>query len=348
MSNEARATREWLREWTPVGGFALAVLTMPLWFPWIGGYEGLDTKILIWAIFVLGFDILLGFTGYLSFGHAAFFGVSAYATGLMLLHVTPEILPAIAVSMIVTVLLALAIGFVTIRRTGIYFAILTLAFASMLYRAALSIFSDWTGGDNGLTGLPTPQLFGVAMHGEKVFYLCAVLVIVGYYVARRITRSPFGLMLRAIKSNQERLANTGVNVSAYKLCGFVVSALYAGLAGSLMVVYEPYVATHFLHWSTSGNAVIMSVIGGVGTLLGPMLGAAFMLYFENVASAAIGEQWLLILGLIFVLVVMFLPGGFVEGAARLRSAVAARRGRSPNDSEAGGSTSATSSSKHAS
>ena len=312
------------RDWLAVGIFAALALTLPFWFPLIGGYEGLDTKIMIWALFALGFDLLLGYTGYLSFGHAAFFGVSAYVTGLMLLHASPEIIPAMIVALLVNIVLALAIGFMTLRRTGIYFAILTLAFAEMLYRAALSIFSDYTGGDNGLTGLPTPQLFGVPMHGLNVYYLSAAFAIVGFYVARRITRSPFGMMMRAIKSNQERLRYTGVNVAGYKLSTFVLSAIYAGLAGSLMVVYEPYVATIFLHWSTSGEVVIMSVIGGVGTLFGPMIGAAFMMYFENVASAAIGEQWLLILGLIFVLIVVFLPGGFVEGyrrlARRLRSA----------------------------
>jgi len=306
--------------WLPVAVVAAIALTMPFWFPLIGGYEGLDTKIMIWALFVIGFDLLLGYTGYLSFGHAGFFGVSAYTTGLMLLHVTSDIVPAMIVSVIVTVLLAFAIGFMTLRRTGIYFSILTLAFAEMLYRAALSIFSDFTGGDNGLTGLPTPTLLGEPMHGLKVFYLSAAFAIVGFYIARRITRSPFGMMMRAIKSNQERLRYTGVNVSGYKLFTFVISATYAAVAGSLMVIYEPYVATVFLHWSTSGEVVIMSVIGGVGTLFGPMFGAAFMLYFENVASAAIGEQWLLILGLIFVLVVVFLPGGFVEGWRRLRHA----------------------------
>ena len=312
-------------EAVPVAVFAGIALTMPLWFPLIGGYSGLDTKILIFAIFVLGFDLLLGFTGYLSFGHAAFFGTSAYTTGLMLLHVTPEIIPAMLASVLVTFVLASVIGVLLRRRTGIYFAILTLAFAAMLYRCALSIFSDWTGGDNGLTGLPTPRLFGVAMQGGYVFLLTAVLAIVGFWLALRIARSPFGLMLRAIKSNQERLAYTGVDVSRYKLAGFVISGLYGGVAGSLMVIYEPYVATHFLHWTMSGEVVIMSVIGGVGTLFGPVIGAAFMLYFENVMSAVIGEQWLLVLGVLFVLIVMFLPGGLVDGARRLRNLVRGRR-----------------------
>lgn len=312
-------------ELVPVGIFTVIALTMPLWFPLIGGYSGLDTKVLIFVIFVLGFDLLLGFTGYLSFGHAAFFGTSAYTTGLMLLHWSSEIIPAMAMSILVTFVLALLIGLLLTKRTGIYFAILTLAFASMLYRAALSIFSDFTGGDNGLTGLPTPTLFGQSMHGTPVFLLVALLAILGFWVALRIARSPFGLMLRAIKSNQQRLAYTGVDVSLYKLWGFIVSALYGGIAGSLMVIYEPYVATHFLHWTMSGEVVIMAVIGGVGTLVGPMFGAAFMMYFENVASAWLGEQWLLVLGVLFVLIMMYLPGGFMEAGQRVRGWIRHRR-----------------------
>ena len=301
----------------PVFIFAAIALTMPLWFPWIGGYSGLDTKILIWALFAVGFDILVGYTGYLSFGHAAFFGISAYVTGLMLLHYSSDIIPAMIMSVIVTTVAALVIGLLTLRRSGIYFSILTLAFAEMFHSAALSIFQDWTGGDNGLTGLPTPTLFGMHMKDLNVFYLTAFIAIVGYYVGRRIGASPFGLMLRAIKSNQHRLEYTGINVQRYKLSAFVISAIYASLAGSLMVVYEPYVASEFLGWHTSGEIVIMSVIGGLGTLFGPMIGAAFMLYFENVLSVALEEQWLLVLGLVFMAIVIFLPGGFVDGWKRI-------------------------------
>jgi branched-chain amino acid transport system permease protein len=304
-----------------LGLFALVVLTMPFWLVWIGGYEALATKIVIWAIFALGFDILLGFTGYLSFGHAAFFGTAAYVTGLSLKHLSADILPALLLTVAASVPLAAAIGYITLRRSGIYFSILTLAFAEMLHAAALSIFQAWTGGDNGLTMDTKPVLLGLPMQGLNVFYLCAVLAILAYLVARRIKRSPFGLMLQAIKENAMRLEYTGVDVHAYKMAGFMISALYASLAGFLMVVYEPYVATNFLYWGTSGEVVIMSVIGGVNTLIGPMIGAAFMLYFENVVQAVIGEQWRLVLGLVFVLIVIFLPGGFVDLWRRARKAV---------------------------
>ncbi len=305
----------------PVTTFAVVLLTMPFWFRYIGGYSGLDTKIVIWIIFAIGFDILLGYMGFLSFGHAAFFGTSAYFTGLMLLHYSNNILPAITVGVISAIIMAFIIGFLTLKRTGIYFSILTLAFGEMLHSMVLSTLQDWTGGDNGLTGLPTPMLFDIKMQGDNVFYLTVIVAIVMYYIARRIIRSPFGLMLKAIKSNQVRLEYTGVHVARYKLMGFVISAVYAGVAGALMIVYEPYVASEFMGWHLSGQVVIMTVLGGVGTLFGPMLGAAFMLYFENVVSVYLGAQWLLVLGAIFMATVIFLPGGFVEAGSRIKKAL---------------------------
>ncbi len=324
-SGSYRSSEFYRKDIVPVGLFALIALTMPIWFPVFGGYSGLDTKILIWAIFAVGFDLLLGYTGYLSFGHAAFFGTSAYVTGLMLLHVTSNIIPAMIVSFFVVLIMALLIGLLTLKRTGIYFSILTLAFGEMFHSLALSTLQDWTGGDNGLTGIPTPMLFGLKMQDLNIYYFTAFIAITMFYVARRIGRSPFGLMLKAIKSNQTRLEYTGINVQRYKLVAFIISAMYAGMAGSLMVIYEPYVASEFLSWHESGKVVIMSVMGGIGTLFGPMIGAAFMLYFENVISVYLQEQWLLVLGVLFMLIVIFLPGGFVQGARMLWGKIAADR-----------------------
>ncbi|THB71326.1 MAG: branched-chain amino acid ABC transporter permease [Desulfovibrio sp.] len=317
--------------------FGALVLGMPQWLTWIGGYEALATKVLIWALFALGFDILLGFTAYLSFGHAAFFGTSAYVTGLMLKHVSASVIPAMLAAVTVNLALALLLGALILRRSGIYFSILSLAFAEMLHAAGLSIFAKWTGGDNGLTMDTKPVLLGIPMEGRPVFFLCAVFVILGFAVARQIKRSPMGLMLQAIKENPTRLEYSGVNVMAYKFAAYVISAVYAGVAGSLMVIYEPYVATKFLHWSTSGELVVMSVIGGVNTLLGPMLGAGFMLYFENVVQSVIGEQWKLVLGLIFVCIVIFLPGGFMDLWRRLRALLGRAKSRRDNVPDAPGS-----------
>ena len=298
--------------------FSAVALTMPFWFPFLGGYSGLDTKIMIFCIFLVGFDILLGFTGYLSFGHAAFFGTSAYITGIMLKNYSDNIIPAMIVAVAATSVIALIIGLLTLKRTGIYFSILTLAFAEMFDSMAMSMLQRWTGGENGLTGLPTPMLFSMEMKGDNIFYFCTLIAIVLFYAAKRIERSPVGLMMKSIKSNQVRLEYTGISALKYKLLAFVLSAVYAAIAGSLMVVYEPFVGHEFLGWHQSGEVVIMSVIGGVGTLIGPMLGAAFMLYFENVLSVSLGEQWLLVLGVIFMAVVIFMPGGFMEAVARLK------------------------------
>jgi branched-chain amino acid transport system permease protein len=300
------------RDYLLIGVFALVILTMPAWILAMGGYEALATKIVVWGLFALGFDIILGFTGYLSFGHAAFFGTAAYATGLSLKHLTPDILPALGLSLLTAILIGGLIGVLALRRSGIYFSILSLAFAEMLHAAVLSIFQQYTGGDNGLTGLPLPRLFGLRLQGITVFYVAAAILILGFWMAWKIKRSPFGLLLRAIKENPLRLEYAGVNIWAYKIAAFMISALYAGVAGFLMVIYQPYVATQYVHWSTSGEVVVMSVIGGVGTLCGPILGAGFMLYFENVIQALIGEQWRLVLGLVFVGIVIFLPGGFVD------------------------------------
>jgi ABC-type branched-subunit amino acid transport system permease subunit len=162
------------------------------------------------------------------------------------------------------------------------------------------------------------MLFDIKMQGAAVFYFVTIVAIVLFYAAKKIERSPVGLLMKAIKSNQTRLEYTGINARKYKLLAFVISAFYAAVAGALMVVYEPFVGHEFLGWHQSGEVVIMSVIGGVGTLIGPMLGAGFMLYFENVLSVDLGEQWLLVLGAIFMAVVIFMPGGFMEGVARLK------------------------------
>jgi ABC-type branched-subunit amino acid transport system permease subunit len=312
------------RETVIMAVVAAVMIALPWILPYVGGYPELATRILIWGIFALGFDLLVGFTGYLSFGHAAFWGIGAYCAGFYLLHGSPNALPAILIGVAVATAVSVVLGYLTLRRYGIYFAVLTLAFAEMFYYAALAPLQDWTGGDNGLTGIPTPVLAGIPLDGDAIHYFVVVCAILAVYVARRIVRSPFGLMLRAIKSNETRLRFTGINVYRYKVAAFVISGLYAGLAGTLYAIYETYVPTESLHWVTSGEVVMMSVIGGLGTLLGPMIGAGIVLYLENVLSAST-EQWLLIQGLIFMAFVIFLPGGIAEGLQRIFAWVAKRR-----------------------
>jgi branched-chain amino acid transport system permease protein len=321
----AGSLRAKLKELLIVGLFALVVLTMPVWIEWIHGYRVLADHIVIWALFALGFDILLGLTGYLSFGHAAFFGAAAYVAGLSFQMVSSDIIPAMLITGAVLVVLALFIGFLTLKRSGIYFSILTLAFGEMIHALVKSsALQQWTGGDNGLTDIPHRTFLGARLEEDYVFVLSAVILIIGFAVARQIKRSPFGMMLRAIKENPMRLEYTGVNVWRYKMAAYLISAMYAGMAGFLIVVLEGYVASEYLYWTTSGEVVIMSVIGGVGTLIGPMLGAFFLLYFENVVQAEIGEQWLLVLGLVFMFMVIFVPGGFADMIRRVARGVGKR------------------------
>ncbi|MBO6825606.1 MAG: branched-chain amino acid ABC transporter permease [Sneathiella sp.] len=343
--------------------FAAIILLMPIWMIPLGGaYPDLLQKFAIYGIFAIGFNILFGLTGYLSFGHAAFLGVGSYAAVWSFKLFTMNAIPAIIFGVLFAGLLAFIIGFLSLRRTGIYFSILTLAFAQMSYNLAYSVLTPITNGETGLqlsqqdpriidsmfveagAGLPSTNLFGLKMSGFEGFYFCAVMLILCYYISMRIFRSPFGLMLRGIKSNQNRMMYTGLNTRPYMLTAFVISGMYAGLAGSLLAVTDPLAGAERMQWTASGEVVLMTILGGVGTLAGPMLGAGLIKYFENIFSAFnnqtlteifsflpdaavevvvpivglfVGSGWHLTLGLLFVVIVIFLPGGIVEGMSRL-------------------------------
>lgn len=351
--------------------FAVVVLTMPLWLEPIGAaYPDLMQKIAIYGLFAIGFNILFGMTGYLSFGHAAFLGVGSYAAVWSFKLLTMSVIPAIIFAVIVAGVFAAAIGYVSLRRSGIYFSILTLAFAQMSYNLAYSVLTPITNGETGLQlalddprildramslggpGIPAPSLLGAQLSGLSGFYFCAVLLILGFYLAMRIDRSPFGMMLKAIKSNQMRMAYTGFNTKPYTLTAFIISGMYAGLAGGLLAVTDPLAGAERMQWTASGEVVLMTILGGVGTLVGPVIGAGVIKYFENIFSAFheaklhqafsflpdgledfivaitgpfVGEGWHLTLGVIFMLIVIFLPGGLMEGFRRIRGAFIRRR-----------------------
>lgn len=343
--------------------FAAVVLLAPIWLkPFGAAYPDLLQKFAIFGLFAIGFNILFGLTGYLSFGHAAFLGVGSYTAvwTFKLLSMNP--IPAVIFGTLVAGLFAVLIGFVSLRRTGIYFSILTLAFAQMCYNLAYSVLTPITNGETGLRvlrddpmlldkalgvvqeGSPIGSIFGIKMQGYPAFYFCAVILIIGFFISLRIFRSPFGLKLRAIKSNQNRMRYTGFNTRPYLLWAFVISGMYAGMAGSMMAVTDPLAGAERMQWTASGEVVLMTILGGVGTLIGPMLGALLIKYFENIFSAFnepalhdmfsflpswlenlmvtvvhpfVGEGWHLTLGTLFMVIVIFLPGGLVEGATRL-------------------------------
>ena len=355
-------------------GFAIVVALAPIIFkPIGGGYPDLLQKFAIFGIFAIGFNILFGLTGYLSFGHAAFLGIGSYTAVWTFKLLTMNVIPALILSTLFAGLFALLIGFIVLRRSGIYFSILTLAFAQMSYNLAYSVLTPITNGETGLQltlndarvldgvfgvtrgeGLPSTSLFGISMSGWSGYYFCGIVLIVMFYVSLRIFRSPFGMMLRAVKSNQNRMAYTGLNTRPYTLAAFVISGMYAGLAGGLMAITDPLAGAERMQWTASGEVVLMTILGGTGTLLGPVIGAGVIKYFENIFSSFndgilmeafsflpemlqhamvsvtglfVGEGWHLTLGALFMIIVIFLPGGLMEGISRIGNLI--KRWRSP-------------------
>ena len=352
-------------DWLLMAGFSAVILCLPVILEPIGAaYPALMQKFCIYGIFAIGFNILFGLTGYLSFGHAAFLGVGSYAAVWSFKLFTMNAIPAIIMAVFFAAVFALLIGYVSLRRSGIYFSILTLAFAQMSYNLVYSVLTPLTNGETGLqlslqdprvidtmfaapgAGLPRVNLFAfyISGGGYAGFYLCAVLLIVCFFIALRIFRSPFGMTLRAIKSNQTRMPYTGFNTRPYLLAAFVISGMYAGLAGGLMAATDPLVGAERMQWTASGEVVLMTILGGAGTLVGPVIGAAVIKYCENIFSAFgeqtlrnafgflpdaveqavvsflslfVGDGWNLTLGVVFMLIVIFLPGGIMEGLRRI-------------------------------
>lgn len=350
-------------DWMLLIGFAAVVLLMPIWLiPFGASYPDLLNRFAIFAIFAVGFNILFGLTGYLSFGHAAFFGVGSYAAVWSFKLLSMDALPAMVFAVVISGLFALAIGFLSLRRSGIYFSILTLAFAQMSYNLAYSVLTPITNGETGLqleladprvldrvfsaapANVPSPTLLGLPLQGYTAFYFCAAILIATFFLAQRVAGSPFGMMLKGIKSNHTRMHYTGFNTRPYTLAAFVISGMYAGLAGGLLAIVDPLAGAERMQWTASGEVVLMTILGGAGTLVGPVIGAWLIKYFENIFSAIndtilarfwsflpegvadvlvkisskfVGDGWFLTLGLVFVLIVVFLPGGIMEGVRRI-------------------------------
>lgn len=283
-----------------------------LFLPFVTPYKALASQMLIFAIFAIGYDIAFGYTGLLSFGHAAFFGLGAYGTGLSLIHLSIPAPLAILIGIIISVLIAFPIGYLSIRRRGIYFAMVTLAFAQMVYFIAFK-WRSLTGGDDGLHGVPRPPLGPINLSSELVlYYFILFFFIVSVILGIRIINSPFGKTLECVRENEDRARSIGYNPTRFKLISFVISAFFAGLAGGLYTLLQNFVPLFTLGLDTSGDIVLMTLIGGMGTLYGPIMGAMALIFLKDLLSTYT-NIWPLFLGLLFVVSVMtFRKGVFKE------------------------------------
>lgn len=311
------------RSWLPELALLAALVLLPMAVPLVGGTLDLLSRILIWGLMGLGFDLLFGYMGLLSFGQAAFFGTGGFVTAFLLTEpVTSNVWLALLLGMLAAAVVGVFVGYLALRRIGIYFAMITLAFGQVAYFLENSPLSRWTGGENGIPGVPAPSVDIGSFHltignGIGMYVLLGAIFFAGFVFARRVVRSPVGTVMLAIRDNSARALALGHAVSRYKLAIFVLAAMYAGLAGGLLGVFQSYMPPDAFSLDTSGQLVVQSVIGGVGTLVGPAVGAAVWLSLRNAFQSLpmIGDLWKLLLGVVFVLLVTLFRQG-IGGAVR--------------------------------
>ncbi len=304
---------------------ALGLLAAPLLLPHLGLAPNTVNRILVWGLFGIGFDILFGYTGLLSFGQAAFYGTGGMVTAYLLTKAGfPSVWGALLIGMVSSAVVGWLVGLIALRRTGIYFAMITVAIGEVFYFVEFNPLADWTGGENGLPGVPTPSLYlgFTTIHfttGWALYPFLAACYFVGIVIALRIVRSPVGAILSAIRDNPLRAEAVGHNIHGYKLTAFVIAAAYAGLAGGLLGILQAFMPPEAFIFDTSGQLVMQTAIGGPGTLFGPLLGAAVWLSLQDFLqdflqrTLGLGSAWKLVLGLVFVLLVCFLRHGLVGG-----------------------------------
>ncbi len=323
---------------------ALGLALFPLALHLVGGYAALATQIAIVSIAAIGFNLLLGYAGMLSYGQAMFYGGGGYVAAILLTRFMPQhpnLWLAMIAAVIVTMVFAVLVGALVVRLYGIYLALLTLAFSQMVY-FVVEQARDWTNGEDGLQGVPNALLWlgpwpidlttslpslNLGPFGDlgdiKLWYVFAALVLLASLVfMRTLTRSQFGEVLSAIRENEERSSFVGFNAAAYRLAAFVIAGGLAGLSGALKACFDSSIAVESVDIDRSGSFVIYTVVGGVQTLFGPVVGTGAIMYLENVLSAKT-DAWRLIEGVIFVLVIIFLPSGIMGTIAKRRKTRAA-------------------------
>jgi branched-chain amino acid transport system permease protein len=290
----------------------LFIIAFFIVFPFVVPYKALATQIIIWGLFALGYNVCLGYTGMLSFGHAAYFGVGAYTTGIVLIRLWENVWFGLLCGLIMGAVTAIILGYLCIKRKGIYFAMLTLAFAQLLYFIAFQ-WVDLTGGDNGLRNIPAVPLtlpgISIDIYPPLRFYFFVLFfVVLALLVLNRILQSPFGHVLQAVRENEPRARSCGYVTSNVRWLAFIISGTISGLAGGLYALYLHFVGIESLYWITSGQVVMITLLGGMGSFIGPFIGAGVFLFLEDVLSA-LTANWMIFLGIIFVLCVLFFPSG---------------------------------------
>ena len=299
-------------------------------------------EIIIWGLFALSLDFVMGYTGLVSLGHALFYGLGAYAVAITLLHVSQSAFVAIALAIVISAAIAWFVGYLSIRVAGVYFAMITLAFAELFYNLLYRL--EITGGSEGLFGIST--YYGLAgmgvrlsdiavfigpigLTGQSLFYYIALAsLIVSYLMTRRMLNSPFGSVLKSIRENEQRATFLGYETTIYKRRAFVISGALAGLAGGLFTLNSGYATPSFAFWLHSGEVIVMVILGGMGTLYGPIIGSAVFFGLEEILTG-FTARWRLVLGTVFVLFVIFLPRGLVSLPAQLAPYLSGGSGPGP-------------------
>src|SRR6195952_231823 len=300
---------------------AAVLIAVPFVLPHLDAAPNTVNRILVWGLFGIGFDILFGYTGLLSFGQSAFYGTGGFVAAWLLTRAGfPNVFLALIIGMISAAAVGYLVGLIALRRTGIYFAMITVAIAEVFFFVEFNPLAEFTGGENGLPGVPTPS-FDLGFTtinfttGWSLYQFLAFCYFIGVVIALRIVRSPVGAILSAIRDNPLRATAVGHNIHSYKLTAFVIAAAYAGFAGGLLGVLQAFMPPEAFMFDTSGQLVMQTAIGGRGTLFGPLVGAAVWLFLQDFLQAALGlgAAWKLVLGIIFVLLVCFLRRGIIGG-----------------------------------
>jgi branched-chain amino acid transport system permease protein len=322
VAAEAAGRSSW-RRWLPLVAIWLVLLAVPFWLPLVGGYTALAGRVLVLGLAAMGLNLLLGFTGVLSFGHAAYFGLGAYGAGLALKFVAPSTPLAILLGTLLGGVAGTLFGLLIVRRRGVYFAMVTIAFGQVCYYIAYS-WNDFTGGFDGLRGFQRaaiqlgPVLVDIANSGTTFYYFLLAIFAAAVTLMGLLVRSPFGHTLLAIRENERRARFLGIPVERQIWLSFSISCFFTALAGSLYALLNNFADPLGLHYSLSGELVIMTVMGGMRVFWGPLLGAAvFVVLQDNISSMTV--NWMSFIGVIFILVVLFFPRGLL-GMLQRRSA----------------------------